>query len=86
MTLFCRGVEWYDFFCSHLSLSCTVGGAADSFSPYTKAEKTDCGILDFDVLSPDRPKAELASQDTAVAFAFDADFADCTYTVSFIAA
>jgi hypothetical protein len=86
MTLFCRGVEWYDFFCSHLSLSCTVGGAAGSFSPYTEAKKTDCGILDFDVLSPDRPKAELASQDTAVAFAFDADFVDCIYTVSFIEA
>jgi hypothetical protein len=85
MTLFCRGVEWYDFFCSHLSLSRTVSGAADSFSPYTKAEKTDGGILYFDVLSSDRPKAELASQDTSVAAAFDADFVDCIHIVSSIA-
>ncbi len=86
MTLFCRGVEWYDISRSHLSLSSTVGGAADSFSSYTQAKKTDGGILDFDVLSPDRPEAELASQDKAVAAAFDADVADCVYPVSFVTA
>jgi len=85
MTLFCRGVEWYDFSRSHLSLSYTLSGAADSFSPYTKAEKTDGCILYSDVLSPDRPEAELTSQDTAVAAASDADVVDCIYTVSFIA-
>ncbi len=86
MTLFCRGVEWYDISRSHLSLSSTVGGAADSFSSYTKAKKTDGGILDFDVLSPDGPETELASQDTPVAAASDADVADCVYTAGFVTA
>jgi hypothetical protein len=86
MTLSCRGVEWYDFSRSHLPLSSTIGGAADSFSSYTKAKKTDGGILDFDVLSPDRSKTELASQDTPVAAASDADFTDCIYTTGFVTA
>jgi hypothetical protein len=86
MTLSCRGVEWYDFSRSHLSLSSTVGGAADSFSSYTKAKKTDRGIFDFDVLSPDRPKTELTSQNTPVAAASDADFVDSIYTFGFVTA
>ena len=86
MTLSCRGVEWYDISRSHLSLSSTVGGAADSFSSYTKAKKTDGGILDFDVLSPDRSETELASQDTPVAAASDADFADSIYIAGFVTA
>jgi hypothetical protein len=86
MTLSCRGVEWYDFSRSHLPLSFAIGGAAGSFSSYTKAKKTDRGILDFDVLSPDRSKTELASQDTAVAAASDADFADSFYIAGFVTA
>jgi hypothetical protein len=86
MTLFCKGVEWYDISRSHLSLSSTFGGAADSFSSYTKAKKTDGSILDFDVLSPDRSKAELTSQDTPVAAASYADAADSADTVGFVTA
>jgi hypothetical protein len=84
MTLFCRGVEWYDISRSHLSLSSTFGGSADSFSSYTEAKKADGGILDIDVLSPNRPETELASQDTPMAASFDADFTDCVYTSGFV--
>jgi hypothetical protein len=86
MTLFCRGVEWYDISRSHLSLSSTAGGVADSFSSHTQAKKTDGGIFDFDVLSSDGPETELTSQDKAVAAASDADFADFIYTAGFVAA
>ena len=86
MTLSYRGVEWYDISRTHFSLSSTAGGAADSFSSYPKAKKTYGCILDFDVLSPDGPQAELASQDTPMAAASDADFVGCVYTAGFVTA
>jgi hypothetical protein len=57
MTLFCSGVEWYDFSRSHLSLSFAAGGASGCFSLYPQAEKTDGCFFDFDVFPPDGPEA-----------------------------
>jgi hypothetical protein len=86
MTPFCKGVEWYDFSRSHFSLSFTIGRSAGDFPSYNETKKADGGIFDFDVFSPDGSEAELTSQDTTVAAAFDADVADCIYPLGFIPA
>jgi hypothetical protein len=86
MTPFCKGVEWYDFSGSHFSLSFAIGGAASDFPSYNEAEKTDGGIFDFDVFSPDGSKAELTSQDTSMAASSDANVADCINTAGFVPA